>query len=243
MFCTPHSLFGGIDGSVSSFHVLRFRSRFRWYRGRRVQFLCFSFPNPCSAVPRVSGSIFIFCSPVPVFGGTEGAGSSFHILRSRTRFRQYRGRQIQFSYFALPHSFSTVSRAPISVFMFCAFIPMFGVLRVPGPVFIFCAPRSVFGSSFHILHSRFRQYRGRQIQFSYFALPDSISTVSRAPILVLIFCAFRPIFGGTKGASFSFHVLRFRTHVLPRASDSVFMFYAPRPDFDSTDQNYREKNF
>jgi hypothetical protein len=43
-----------------------------------------------SAVPRVSGLIFIFCAPGLIFGGTEGVGSGFQVLRSRTNFRYRR---------------------------------------------------------------------------------------------------------------------------------------------------------
>jgi hypothetical protein len=64
----------------------------------------------------VAGPFFMFCAPGLVFGGNEGVGSHFHVshfhvLRSRPRFRRYRGRQVPFSCFALPDSFSTVMRA------------------------------------------------------------------------------------------------------------------------------------
>jgi hypothetical protein len=132
----------------------------------------------------------MFCAPRPVFGGTERANSSFHVLHSRIRFWQYRGRQVQFSCFALPDSFSTVPRAPGPVFMFCA--PENSFLAVPralGPAFMFCAPEPVFDSSegvessFHVLRSRacFRRYRGCRVQFSCFVLPDLFSTIPRAP--------------------------------------------------------------
>jgi hypothetical protein len=140
------------------------------------------------AVPRASYLVFMFCVPVLVFGCIEGAESHFHVLRSRTRFRRYRGRWVPFSYFARPDSFLTVPRAfaPFSCF---ALPDMF--LAVPsasGPVFMFCAPVLVFGgtegvvSRFHVLHSRnhFRRNRGRPLPFSCFALPGMFLAVQRA---------------------------------------------------------------
>jgi hypothetical protein len=55
--------------------------------------------------------------------------SLFHDLRSRTSFRQYRMRSVPFSYFALPHLFSTVRRASSPVVMFCACVTLFRALR------------------------------------------------------------------------------------------------------------------
>jgi hypothetical protein len=85
---------------------------------------------------------------------------------------------------------------------------------------MFCAPRSVLGGidgavySFRVSHSRtrFRRYRGHQVLFSCFALPDSFSAVLRALGPVFIFCALRLIFDSTEGACFRFHVLPSRTH-------------------------------
>jgi hypothetical protein len=76
----------------------------------------------------VSGPDFIFCAPELVFGGIKGVASRFHVFRSQTRFRRYRGRRVPFSCFARPDSFSAVPRAS-------------------GPVFIFCAPGLVFGGA------------------------------------------------------------------------------------------------
>jgi hypothetical protein len=127
MFCAPRLVFGGIesDGSRlhvlrsrtrfgcsestgSYFHILRSRTHFRRYRGRWVPFSCFALPNLFSAVLRASGHFFMFCVPELVFNGTAVVGSHFHVLRSWTHFRLYRGRRVQFSYFALADSFSTV---------------------------------------------------------------------------------------------------------------------------------------
>jgi hypothetical protein len=84
--------------------------------------------------------IFMFHVPRLIFGGTEGVGSRFHVLHSRTHFGRYHGRQVSFSCFAHPDSFWAVPRASGHVFMFCA----------PGLVI------NVFegvGSHFHVLRS------------------------------------------------------------------------------------------
>jgi hypothetical protein len=120
IFCAPEIDFGVTECVGSHFQVLRARTHFRRYRGRPIQFSCFPLPDMFSAVPRASGPVFMFCVPVLVFGGTEGVGSHFHDLRSLTRFRWYRGRQVSFSSFALTDSFSAVPRASGLAFMFCA---------------------------------------------------------------------------------------------------------------------------
>jgi hypothetical protein len=181
MFCVPGLVFGGTDGIGSHFHVLRALTHFPRNQGRRVPFSCFERPDSFSAAPRASGPVDKFCAPGLVFDGTEGVGSRFHVLRSRNHFRRYRGRQVPFSCFARPESFSAVSRAS-------------------GPVVMFCAPGLVFGgagcvrSSFHVLRTRtgFRLFRGRQVSFSCFAR----------------FCAPGIIFDGTEGVGSRSHVLR-----------------------------------
>jgi hypothetical protein len=149
----------------------------------------------------------MFCVPGHVFGGTESVGSRFLILRSRTRFRRYRGRQVPFSRFTLPDSSSAMLRASSPVFTFCAPRLVFGgaedvgsrfyILRarthfwaVPmasGPVFMFCAPGLVFGgtegvgSLIHVLRARthFRRFRRARVPCTCFARPDSFSEVPR----------------------------------------------------------------
>jgi hypothetical protein len=90
MFCTLGHVFDGVEGVGSRFQVLRSRTRFRQCGGRRVLFSCFARPDTFSAVRRASGPVFMFCAPGLVFGGSEGVGSHFYVLRSRTRFRRYR---------------------------------------------------------------------------------------------------------------------------------------------------------
>jgi hypothetical protein len=125
MFYAPGFIFGGTGCDVFRFHVLPSSTRFRRYRGHRDPFSCFAFPDSFSAMPWASAPVFIFCAPVLVFGSKEGVWSRFHVLLSWTRFRRYRGRRVPFSCFALPDSFSAVTRAS-------------------GPVFIFRAPVLVF---------------------------------------------------------------------------------------------------
>jgi hypothetical protein len=143
MFCYPGLVFDGSEGVMSCFHILRSRTRFGRCRGRRVPFSSFALPDSFSAVPRATGTIFIFCAPERIFGVTVGVDSRFHVLRFRTHFRRFRGRRVSFSCFAYPHSLSAEPRAS-------------------GPLFMFCAPVLVFGgtegveSRFHILLSRTR---------------------------------------------------------------------------------------
>jgi hypothetical protein len=144
MFSAPEPISGKIEDAESNFLVSRSRTRFRRYRGRpvpfscfalsnwfsavrgrRVPFSCFALPNMFWVVPRVSGPVLMFFYPELVLGGTGGVRSRFHILRSRTHFGRYRGRQIPFSCFALTDTFSTKSRASGPIFMFCATEPVF----------------------------------------------------------------------------------------------------------------------
>jgi hypothetical protein len=178
MFYATGLIFGGTEGVGSDFNVLCSLTRFSWYRGRWVPFSCFARPYLFSAVSRVSGGVFMFCALKLIFGGTEGVRSCFHVLRSRAYFRRYRGRQLPFSSFAFPNSFTVVSTTPGHVFMYCA------------PGLIFGGSEGV-GSRFHFLRSRtrFRRHRGRQVPFSYFALLDSFSAVPRASAPIFMFYA------------------------------------------------------
>jgi hypothetical protein len=78
-FCAPRLIFGGTEGVRGRFNVLRSRTCFLWCRVLRVVFSCFVHPDSFSAVPRATGSVFMFCTPGLVFGGTEGVGSHFHV--------------------------------------------------------------------------------------------------------------------------------------------------------------------
>jgi hypothetical protein len=245
MFCAPRLVFDGTVGVGYRFSNLRSRTRLRRYRGRRVPFSCFALPDSFSAVPGASVTVFMFCAPGLIFGGTMCVGALFHVLRSRTRFRRYRGRRFTFSCFVLPVSFLMVSRAS-------------------GPVFMFCAPGIVFGgaecvrSHFHVLRSqtRCRRYRGRRVAFSCFARLDSFSAVPRVSGPIFMFCAPGIIFGGTEGVTYRFHVLRSQTHfrryrgrrvpfscfvcpdsfsTVSRASGLIFMFCAPGLVFGGTE--------
>jgi hypothetical protein len=169
MFCAPELVFDGTEGvrtrfnilrsrthfrrteGVGSyFHILPVRTHFRRYRGRWVSFPCFARPDSFSAVPRASGPIFMFCTSGLIFGGSDGVGSHFLVLRPRTYCRWYRGRRVPFSCLSCRTRF-----------------------RRSDLVFMFCAPRLIFGGSegfgshFHPLRPRthFRWYRGRYVPF------------------------------------------------------------------------------
>jgi hypothetical protein len=144
MFCMPGLIFDEIEGVGSHFHVLRSRTHFRRYRGRRFPISYFASPYTFSAELRALGPVYMFCAPGLVFGSTERVGSRFHVLRCQTCFRRYRGRRAPFSCFALPDSISVVPRASGPVFMFCALGLVFGGTEDVGPVFTFCAPGLIF---------------------------------------------------------------------------------------------------
>jgi hypothetical protein len=214
LFCATELIFDGTEGVGSRFLVLHAQTRFRRFRGRRVPFSCFARPDSFSAVPSASGPVFLFCVPGLIFGGTEGIRSRFHVMRSRTSFRRYRGRRVPFLRFALPNSFSTVPRAS-------------------GPVFRFCAPGLVFGgtggvrSCFLAFSARthFRRFRGRRVPFSWFALSDSFSAVPGASGPVFMFCAPGLVFGGT-GIVRSRFALPDSFSRVAGASGPVFLFCA-----------------
>jgi hypothetical protein len=173
-------------------------------------------PDPFSAVPAASGTVFIFCAPGLVFGGTNGIGSHFHVFRSRTHFPRYRRRRVRFSWFALQDSISAVPRASGSVFMFCAPGTVFGGTEASGPVIMFCAPGLIFsvtegvGCGFHFLRSqtRFLWYRRRRFPFCCFALPNPFWAVPMASGPVFMFCAPGRIFDSTEAVGSRFHILR-----------------------------------
>jgi hypothetical protein len=205
MLSSPGFVFDGTEGVGYRSHVVRARTHFRRYRGRRVPFSSFALPELFSAVPSSSGPVFTFCAPEFIFCGAECVGSRFHVLPTRTCFRGYRGRRVPFSSFARPDSFSAV-------------------LRASNPVFMFCASKLFFGGiegveyRFHVLRSRtrFRRYRGcrvRRVPFSRFACPELIfggidGVGSRFQVLRA-----RTRFRQYRGRPVSFHVLRARSRV------------------------------
>jgi hypothetical protein len=138
----------------------------------------------------------MFYAPRFIFGGTEGVGSCFNVLRARTRFRRYQGHRVPFFCFALPESFSAVPGAS-------------------DPVFMFGAPGLIFGgtegvrSRFHVFRSRTRFGRcgRRQVPFSCFALLNTFLTVPRASGPVFMLFAPGLFFGGAKCIGSRFHVL------------------------------------
>jgi hypothetical protein len=176
-----------------------------------ISSICYLWTNMC-----VSSSISLLskhkwtdlCAPRLILGGIEGLGPRFHVLRSRTHFRRYRGCRDQFSCFTLSWLFWAVPRAS-------------------GPVF---GGTEGLGSRFYVLRSRthFWRHRRHWVLFEWFAppnsfwtepralgsvfilaLPDPFWTVPRASFLVLMFCAFGLVLA------------------VPKSSSPVFMFCAP----------------
>jgi hypothetical protein len=101
MFCSSGLVFDGTEGIGSYFHVLRFLTYFRQYRGHLVSFTYFVLPDSFWAVPRAPVLVFMFCATRPVLGVTNGAESSLFFLSSQTRLGRYQGRRVPFSRFAL----------------------------------------------------------------------------------------------------------------------------------------------
>jgi hypothetical protein len=195
-FALPDMFSRGAEGVVSRFHVLHSRTHFRRFRGSRVPFSSSTLPDTFSAISRASDPVFIFYAPIRIFGDTGGVQSRFHVLHSRTRFRRCGGRQVSFSCFALPDSFSAVPRASGPVFMFCVHVLVFG-----------CTDG--VGSPFHVLRcrTRFRRCGGRRVPFLCSTLPNSFSVVSTASSLIFMFCAPGLIFSGSEDVGSRFHVL------------------------------------
>jgi hypothetical protein len=197
MFCSPGLVFGGAEFVLSRFHVLLARTHFRRFRGHQVPFSCFARPDSFWAVPRASGPVFMFCAPGLVFGGSEGVGSRFHVLRSRSRFRRFRGIRVPFSCFTRSDSFSAVPRASGPVLMFSAPGLVFSGTEGVASHFHVLLSQTRFGgaecigSRFHVLRAptHFGRYREHWVPFSCFALPDSFWAVLRASGPVFMFCA------------------------------------------------------
>jgi hypothetical protein len=195
-----------------------------------------TFPYSFSTVSRASGPVLMFCTPGLVFGSIEGVGSRFHVLRSQTHFRLYRGRRVPFSCLSARTHFRRGTDGVGSRFHVLRACTLFrryrgrqvpfsyfalpnsfsGGPRASGPVFLFCASGLIFGgtervrSRFHVLryHTHFRRYRGRPLPFSCFARPNSFSAVPTASGLVFLYCAPSHVFGGAVGVGSCFQVLR-----------------------------------
>jgi hypothetical protein len=186
MFCVASLVFGGNEGVEYHFHVLRFWTHFRWYRGRLVPFSYFALPDSFTEVWRALGPFLMFCAPRLFFGSTESVGSRFHVLCSLTHFRRCRVRRVPVPCFAHPNSFSTV-------------------LRASGPIFMFYAPGLIFGG----VDGIFMFYAPR-VPFSCFKLTKSFSAVPRVGP-VFIFSTLGLVVGGTEGVGYRFLFLRSQT--------------------------------
>jgi hypothetical protein len=255
IFCAPGLVFGGTEGVRFRFHVLRSLTCVCRYGGCRVPFSCFARPDTFSVETRVPGTLFMFCAPRGVSRGTMFVGSCFHVFRSRTHFRRYRGHRVPFWCFVRPDSFFSVPRASIPVFMFCAPGHVFGGTKGVGSRFQVLRAHTGFdgldgdASSFYVLlvGTLFRRYRGCRVPFSCFAHPNSFPVVPRASGPAFMFCAPGLLFDGTEGVGSRFHILRSRTHfrryrwrpvlfscfalpgmfsAMPSGSGPVFMFCA-----------------
>jgi hypothetical protein len=219
---TRHRRFRGRRVPFSYFTC---QTLFQRYRARHVPFSYFARPDSFSAVLRSLGPVFMFCAPdlfsavqrvscpdfkicAPrlIFGCAECVGSLFHVLRSRTHFRRYRGRLVPITCFVLSNAFSAVPSASGPVLMFCTPGIVFGGTGGVGSRFLilralthFRRYRGGVGSHFHVLPARtlFRRYRGRLVSISCFARRDSFSTVLRASGPVFMFCAPGLIFSGS----------------------------------------------
>jgi hypothetical protein len=130
MFYAPEHIFGGTYGVGSRFHVLHSRTRFQRFRGCQVLFSClrprisyrrnrehrvpfsyFALLDTFSALRRALGPVLMISAPVLFFGGFEGLGFRFNVLRPCTRFQRYRGRRVTFSSYAMSDSFLAEWRA------------------------------------------------------------------------------------------------------------------------------------
>jgi hypothetical protein len=145
MFYASGLIFGGTESVRSRFHVLRSRTPFGRNGWCRIPFSFFACPESFPAVPRVPGPVFMFCAPELVFDGTEGVGSRFHVLCSRTRFRHYRWHRLPFLCFALTDIFCGAECVGSRFHVLRARTRFRRLLRASAPVFMFCAPGLVLG--------------------------------------------------------------------------------------------------
>jgi hypothetical protein len=92
MFCPSGVIFGGTEGTGSYFYLCASGFIFGDTKGAESSFLFLLLLNSFSAVSRAPGPVFMFYIPKLIFGGTEGVGSNFYVLRFRTHVRRYQGR-------------------------------------------------------------------------------------------------------------------------------------------------------
>jgi hypothetical protein len=246
-FCALRLIFGGTDGVVSHFHVLRAQTRFRRYRGRSLPFLCFALRDSFSAVPRASGTVFKFCVPRLISGCTEGVCSRFHVsavprasglvFKFCTPGLGFGGTEGVGSRLHLLRSWNRVPRYRGRRSLLSSFARSYSFSVVPrasDPIFMFCALGLIFGgtegvrSHFQVLCARthFRRYQRRRVPFSCFARTESFSAVPRASAPIFMFYAPGIVFDGTEGVGSRFQILRtctnFRRYRARRVPFSCF---------------------
>jgi hypothetical protein len=219
-FCAPIIVFGGAEDLGFRLHILRSRTHFRRYRGRRVPSSCFALLDSFSTLMRKSGPVFIFCARGPILGGTEVVRSSFHVSHTRNHFGRYRGAVSHFHVLRSRLHFLRYRGRPVSFFMFCTFRLVFGGTEGIGVPFHVLRSRirlARYGGrrvpwSCFALPDSFGRYQGCLVPFACFALPNSFSAVRRASCAVFMFCTPGLVFIGTKDHGSRFYVLRTLTH-------------------------------
>jgi hypothetical protein len=243
-FCAPGLYFGSAEGVGSRFQVLRPRTRYRRYRGRRVPFLSFARPDSFSAVPRVSSPIFMFCTPGPIstipralgpifmfcalgliFCRTDGVHSCFHVLRAQTWFGGVEGVMSRFHILRNWIRFRWYRGRQLPFSCFARSDSFSAVPRASAHVFMFCALGIVFGctegivSRFQVLRAptHFGRYRRHWVPFSCFVLPDLFSAVPRRRL---------PFSSFARPESLS---------AVPSASCTVLMNFVPELIFGGTE--------
>jgi hypothetical protein len=232
MFCTPRVVFGGTKGVWSHFHILRARTHFRQYRGRRVPFSCFARPDSISTVPRASGYVFLFCALGLVFGDFEGVGSRFYVLRAKLFFGGTGGVMYRFLIFGARTRFWRGSKVIGS---------RFHVLHAG---FVFGGTEGVmFGFQDLCSRTHFRLCRVRRVPFSCFALSNSFSAIPRASGPDFMFCALRRVLGGAECVGSRFNVLRSWNHFRRYRGRRVPFSYFARPDLFSAVPRLRRVPF
>jgi hypothetical protein len=85
-FCAPGFVFDGFEGVGSRVLILRSRTRFWRYCGRRLQISCFGGHELIFGGTDGVGSRFHVLRSPAHFDGVEGVGSRFHVLRSGLTF-------------------------------------------------------------------------------------------------------------------------------------------------------------